>query len=91
MAVTDKAKFKAYLQDKAASQGKRCGAARNSDNGDIIAAAIAMSTLRHLHHAARAKVLSYHDLDVVLDAFLEGSEMKETFDAMGALIYQRAE
>lgn len=89
MAV-DKEKFRKYLQISGAWEGKRCKEARNSDDGDIIAAATTMSVLNYLHHAAQAKVLSHHDIKAFMDSFSATSGMVQVQGPMGETIFQRA-
>lgn len=85
----DKEKLYLYLSEQGRWQAGRCKHARNSDDGDVIAAAITMSTFAHLRHAAAAKLLTAKDIDVMMDAFLAESNMVEVFELMGGSHFER--
>ena len=85
----DKDKFKDYLVDAGQWQGGRCKDAVSTADGDIIAAAITMSTLAHLLYAATHKPLSRADIQVVIDAFMQTAGMVEEETRMGGSEFRR--
>lgn len=87
MAV-DKKEFAALLAYDGAWEGDRCKDARN-DDGDIIAAAIAISLLVKLRSAAKAKLLAPKDIQIVINSFMDASGMVETETAMGGVVFNR--
>jgi hypothetical protein len=85
----DKEEFKDYLQFTGNWQGGRCKDAVSTADGDIIACAITISTLDYLLSSARAKRLSKHDIQIVIDAFMQKAGMVEETTPMGGNYFRR--
>lgn len=77
------------LLNVATQLGRHCAAARNSDNGDTIAAAIALNLLVHLREVARESRLFSADLQLVINAFKDAAAVEEVELPMGNTVYQR--
>lgn len=89
MSTVNMVKVNEYLDHESKHQGKRCLDARNSDDGDIIAAAIAGSCLQELLYVARSKVLGPADIQRYLDGFMGGAKMEEREGRMGGWSFFR--
>lgn len=87
----DKLKIAEYLQRQGEWQGSRCKDARNSDNGDVIAAATVMSVLNELQYVAEHKRLSSEDIQVYMDAFMATAKMVSVEGRMGGTHFERIE
>jgi hypothetical protein len=87
----DLKKFQENLRVQGQIQGNRCEDARNSDNGDLAAAAIAVSCLVYLRGMAEYKVLSAKDVQAFIDGFLDKAGVEEVEDRMGHIRYQRVQ
>lgn len=70
-------------------QGRRCARARNADEGDIVAAALALTMLVQLREAARESALTTGDLQLVINAFKDAASVEEVELPMGNTVYRR--
>jgi hypothetical protein len=85
----DTKKWNEALRRDAAWQGERCQDARSNPDGDIIAAAIAVTQLVYLRSLAAHKKLSDRDIQTAIDAFMDGANMTEARDRMGGPVFVR--
>lgn len=77
------------LLNVATQLGRHCAAARNSDNGDTVAAAIALNLLVYLRETARECALTPDDLQSVINTFTCAAAVEEVELPMGNTVYQR--
>ncbi len=88
MAV-DKAKFTDSLIYIGKWEGSRCSDVVEAHEPEIVAAAIGASLLMQLRMMAEHKVLSQHDIQSVIDGFIEGAKV-EAYDApMGGTLFRK--
>lgn len=75
------------LRELAIQQGKRTTTKLASAS---TSAAAAITLLVHMRNfAAVQDTLSRRDIQAAIDGFLEGAELEETENDMGAIVYQR--
>lgn len=86
----ERVKFEAYLAGQGAWQGSRCSGARQNKDGDVIAAAIALSVLKNLCFAASVQDLKEEDIEVYMNSFLEASGVQQAESTMGMTYYRRS-